>query len=210
MRCVCVCVWGSTRVVGSHLSDFDAAVLGGAGLSARVACRRRATRQGARRSGANCADLQAAEPTRLATARQVRKRITIWVQLHPRHGVARRRHATRALSPAPPNTTASKAESCNPTTRVERHTHTHTQRIHNASRAHMHTNRNSAHIHTFIPTPLQVRWQWPRPRHCRWEPHFGLRAPSQKTAQADAAKTSAYLKHTPANMLMVLVVTLLH
>ena len=43
------------------------------------ACRRRATRQGARRSGANHADLQAAMPARLSTARQVRKRFTFWV-----------------------------------------------------------------------------------------------------------------------------------
>ena len=39
----------------------------------------RATRQGARRSGANHADLQVAVPTRLATARQVRKRFMSWV-----------------------------------------------------------------------------------------------------------------------------------
>ena len=81
-RCIViarVCVWRSARVVGLQLSAFDAVVLGGAGLNTRVACRRRATRQGARRSGANHAHLQAAVPTRLATARQVRKRFTIWV-----------------------------------------------------------------------------------------------------------------------------------
>ena len=82
---------------------------------------------------------------------------------------------------------------------------TRTQRIHNASRTLAHANRNSAHIHTFTPTPLQVRWQWPRPRHCRWEPPSGLRAPSLKTAQADT-KAGAYPKHGRVNILRVLVV----
>ena len=65
------------------------------------ACCRRATRQWARRSGANHADLEAAAPTLLATARQVRKRLAFWALRLGGRALAladRPRHAS--MSPA--------------------------------------------------------------------------------------------------------------
>ena len=148
---VCVCAWRSTRVVGLQLSAFDAVVLGGVGLSTRVACRRRATPCLER----SWTQIVIRFRTRSAVARRMGTAACKSAWLAPLvrapWRVARRRHAARALSPTPPKTLASKAESCSPTTRVERHTHARVFTMHLAPIfTHSGTQRTSAYAYLHL------------------------------------------------------------